>query len=77
MHRPLWLWSRMTGWRKVVVVMNAAGLYRRYRGRPAHMHKGPRHAYYGLAAVLNGVPLHMLRKWMGHAKIETTAICLR
>ncbi|MEE8585673.1 MAG: hypothetical protein V3T83_12570 [Acidobacteriota bacterium] len=23
---------------------------------------------------MKGVPLHMLRKWMGHAKIETTAI---
>ena len=35
--------------------------------------KGLRHAY-GVNAILTGVPLNMLRKWMGHTDIKTTSI---
>ncbi len=35
--------------------------------------KGLRHGY-GVNATLNGVQLHMLQRWMGHASIRTTAI---
>ncbi len=35
--------------------------------------KGLRHAY-GTRAILAGVPLHMLQRWMGHASMRTTAI---
>ena|SRR5271167_1471562 len=35
--------------------------------------KGLRHGY-GIKAVMDGVPLNMLKKWMGHAKLETTEI---
>ena len=29
---------------------------------------------YGINAIVSGVPLNMLSKWMGHADIKTTAI---
>ncbi len=50
-------------------VMDAAGI----EDGPHKMPKGLRHAY-GLNAILKGVPVTSLRKWMGHAKLETTAI---
>ena len=64
----LWPWSRPTGWARVKEVMSAAGIE-----GPQGSPKGLRHAY-GVHAVLNAVPLNMLRDWMGHADIETTAI---
>ena len=68
-REPLWSWSRMTAYRKVMEVMDAAGI----EAGPHRMPKGLRHAY-GLNAILKGVPVTSLRKWMGHAKLETTAI---
>jgi site-specific recombinase XerD len=59
----------MTAWRRVMEVMQAAGI-------PAGPHrcpKGLRHGY-GVHAISSGVPLNMLCKWMGHASMETTAI---
>lgn len=35
--------------------------------------KGLRHGY-GINATTNGVQLHMLQKWMGHANMQSTAI---
>lgn len=35
--------------------------------------RGLRHSF-GVRAILAGVPLHMLQRWMGHASMETTAI---
>lgn len=35
--------------------------------------KGLRHGF-GVNATVNGIPLHMLQKWMGHAQLSTTAI---
>jgi site-specific recombinase XerD len=32
-----------------------------------------RHGF-GINATVNGIPLHMLQKWMGHAQLSTTAI---
>jgi integrase len=64
----LWPWSRMTGWRAVHVVMQAAGL----EGVPASP-KGLRHGF-GVAAVSAGIPLNLVQKWLGHAQLSTTAI---
>jgi len=66
---PLWPWSRTTGYRRVTEVMAAAGI----ADGPHRCPKGLRHSY-GVAAISAAVPLNMLRKWMGHAQIETTAI---
>ena len=69
LEQPLWNWSRMTGYRKVMAVMEAAGI----QEGPHRCPKGLRHGY-GVNAILNKVPLNTLKKWMGHSKIETTAI---
>jgi len=60
--------SRVGGYRWVKGVMKEAGI----RGAQASP-KGLRHGY-GVHALRSGVPLNMLRKWMGHSSIETTAI---
>jgi len=67
--RNLWQWSRVTAWRKVKAVMYKAGIDDGPHASP----KGLRHSY-GVTAISSGVPLNMLSKWMGHSKIETTAI---
>jgi integrase/recombinase XerD len=64
----LWPWSRMTGWRAVHRVMQAAGLE-----GPQASPKGLRHGL-GVAAVSAGVPLNLVQKWLGHAQLTTTAI---
>jgi len=56
----LWPWSRMTGWRAVRAVMEAAGL-------------DGRHGF-GVAAVSAGIPLDLVQKWLGHAQLSTTAV---
>jgi len=68
-EQPLWPCSRMTAWRQVTAVMQAADI-------PAGPHRSPkglRHGF-GVHAISSGVPLNMLSKWMGHATLEVTAI---
>jgi integrase len=64
----LWPWSRTTAWRRVTEVM-------RLSHQPGHVSqpKALRHAF-GAEAVLNKVTLPLVKKWMGHAKLETTEI---
>lgn len=65
----LWSWSRTTAWKCVKDAMHEASV-------PAFcaMPKALRHAY-GVAGVSEArVPLNMMQKWLGHARIETTAI---
>lgn len=64
----LWPWSRTTAWRRVREVMDAAGL----SGLCASP-KGVRHGF-GIKAVTSEVPLNMTQKWLGHARLSTTAI---
>jgi integrase/recombinase XerD len=64
----LWTWSRTTAWRRVREVMQSAGLH----GLPATP-KGVRHGF-GIKAVTCDVPLNMTQKWLGHARLATTAI---
>jgi len=64
----LWPWSRMTGWRAVHAVTQAAGL-----DGPQASPKGLRHGF-GVAAVSAGIPLNLVQKWLGHAQLTTTAI---
>lgn len=64
----LWKWSRATAWRRVAEVMRAAGI--------SGLHatpKGLRHGF-GIKAVTSDVPLNMAQKWLGHARLSTTAI---
>ena len=64
----LWPWSRMTGWRAMPGVMEAAGL-----DGPHASPKGLRHGF-DVAAVSAGIPLNLVQKWLGHAQLTTTAI---
>ncbi len=64
----LWRWCRQTAWRRVRGVMEAA----RIEG-PQAMPKGLRHGF-GVANAENSVPMPTTQKWLGHARLETTAI---
>lgn len=66
---PVWPLSRAQVWRIVKNVMIEAGI----ADAPHRTCKGLRHGF-GINATTNGVQLNMLKKWMGHASIETTAI---
>lgn len=65
----LWPWSRITAWRRVLEVMDAAQI----ADGPHKCPKGLRHGY-GVHAISRNIPLNMLSKWMGHASLEVTAI---
>jgi len=67
-HRRLWRISRVTAWRFVKEAMLEAGIV----GRPA-CPRGLRHGF-GVGTLQALVPLNMVQKWMGHARISTTAI---
>jgi len=60
--------DRITGYRWIKSVMKESGI----QGMQASP-KGLRHGY-GVHALRSGVQLNMLRKWMGHASMATTAI---
>jgi len=64
----LWSWGRTTAWSHVKRVMTRAGITDAF-AKP----KALRHAF-GIEAQQNSVQLNMVQKWMGHARIETTAI---
>lgn len=64
----LWPWSRTTGWTRVKEVMAIAGI----RG-PQATPKGLRHGF-AVAALQSGVPINLVRRWLGHARLSTTEI---
>lgn len=68
-NKPIFDLTRMQVWRIVKSVMVEAGI----PDAPHRTAKGLRHAY-GINAVVNGIPLHMLQKWMGHADLKSTVI---
>ena len=67
-RKKLWSWSRTTAWRRVQHVMRLAS-------NPKHLAnpKSLRHAF-GAEAALRQIPLTLIKKWMGHARLETTEI---
>lgn len=64
----IWGWSRQYGYLIITEVMKLADL----QGISATP-KGLRHAF-AIACLDKGIPLNMVQKWMGHARLETTAI---
>jgi integrase len=64
----LWLWGRTTAWKRVKLVAGKADI-------PASLAtpRALRHAF-GVHAVREKIALNVIKKWLGHAKIETTAI---
>lgn len=65
---PLWSWCRQTAWRRVKVAMGNAGIV----GAQASP-KGLRHGF-GIANAEKNIPAALTQRWMGHARLETTAI---
>lgn len=65
---PLFAFSRTTAWRRVKSVMKAAQI----EGIQASP-KGARH-YFGVFSDAQGIPQPLLQRWMGHSKLENTAI---
>jgi integrase len=68
-NKPIWDLTRVSIWRIVKGVMIDAGI----PDAPHRTAKGLRHGY-GINATANGIQLHMLQKWMGHADMKSTAI---
>jgi len=66
--RRLWPWSRVTGWRLIKRVMRRCDIV----GRSA-CPRGLRHSV-GVHTLQTGVPLNITQRWLGHARISTTAI---
>ncbi len=67
-HEKLWPFRRETAWRLIKQVMLAANV----SGSPA-CPRGLRHAF-GVGTVAAGIPLNLAQRWLGHARISTTAI---
>lgn len=68
----LWPLSRSRAWQLVRGVMTCAGIAPGIHATP----KGLRHGF-GLHAIQSGVPLNLVQRWLGHARMETTAIYLQ
>ena len=66
----VWGFSRTTAYRLIKTKMKQAGI----SGNMA-CPKGLRHGH-GIACVSGKVPLPTIQKWLGHARLETTAIYL-
>ncbi len=67
--RRLWTLSRSRAWALIKTLMRKAGVADGIHASP----KGLRHGF-GLHAIRSGVPLNLVQKWLGHARMETTAI---
>lgn len=66
----IWPFSRTTGYRLVKKYMDMAGVV----GTKA-CPKGLRHSY-AVACISRNVPITTVQRWMGHARLETTAVYL-
>ena len=65
----IWTWCRTTAWTKVKQLMQRADV----NGAWA-VPKGLRHGLAVVGTTEAGVPLNVMQRWLGHARIETTAI---
>jgi integrase len=64
----LWPWGRTNGWKIVKSVMRKAGI-----AEGLCKPKALRHAF-AVEAGQKSIPLNIVQRWLGHARIETTAI---
>jgi integrase/recombinase XerD len=66
--RRLWPFCRQTAWRSIRTIMTKCAI----TGRHASP-RGLRHAF-GVGTLQSGVPLSLVQRWLGHARMSTTAI---
>jgi len=64
----LWSFSRKTAWLHTKKIFQEAGIC-----GPQACPKGLRHGF-GVAAVEQSIPLHIIARWLGHANTNTTEI---
>ena len=64
----LWPWGRTTAWKVVKRLMEEAGI-----AKGLCKPKALRHAF-AVEAGQKSIPLNVVQRWLGHARIETTAI---
>ena len=64
----LWPWGRTTAWKVIKAVMRQAGI-----AECLCKPKALRHAF-AVEAGQKAIPLKIVQRWLGHARIETTAI---
>ena len=68
-NKRIWPWCRTTAWGHVKAIMFGA----KVKG-PWAMPKGLRHGLCVEGTADAGIPLNIMQRWLGHARIETTAI---
>lgn len=68
----LWTLSRSRAWQLIKEVMRLAGIGPGIHATP----KGLRHGF-GLHAVRSGIPITLVQRWLGHARLETTSTYLQ
>lgn len=66
--KRLWRCHRVTAWRLVKSLMRQSGI-----SGPSACPRGFRHGF-GVGTLQAGVPLNLVQRWLGHARISTTAI---
>jgi integrase len=64
----LWPFCRQTAWRAIRGIMKQCGIMGR-QGSP----RGLRHAF-GVGTLQAGVPLSLVQRWLGHARMSSTAV---
>lgn len=64
----LWTWHRKTAWQRVKTAMVAAGI-----SGPQATARGLRHGF-GVVNAEESISGALTQRWMGHARLETTAI---
>jgi integrase/recombinase XerD len=69
-HCRLWSWHRVTAWRLIKRVMSQSGV-QGLRASP----RGLRHGF-GVGSLQSGVPVSLVKRWLGHAQLSTTEIYL-
>ena len=68
--RRIWCFCRVTGWRIVKRLMRDTSIVG-VRATP----RGMRHGF-GVGTLQSGVPITLLKRWLGHARLSTTEIYL-
>ncbi len=66
--KRIWPWGRTTAWKRIKSVMRKAEI-----AEGLCKPKALRHAF-AVEAGQKGVPLNVVQHWLGHARLETTAI---
>jgi integrase len=67
--KRIWPFCRTSGWYYVKAVLRIASVT-----GPCAMPKGLRHALAVRGAADAGIPLNIIQRWLGHSRIETTAL---